>query len=184
MAGCSQLCRLTGAGIPAAETVLSCRDWRTGCRGRHESYHLGPAAAVQVLAAPTFRQMPCRCCTGLCRSQISPLPCRRCTGLCSSPPPVPALQVLAHRVQGPASPFATYITHLPIGIQGLPIFFPREAVAALQYPPLTSQVQRRCRFLLQFTTQSLQPLAGTSDDPFEGQVDANALGELQQTPQK
>ena len=87
-------------------------------------------------------------------------------------------------MQGPASPFATYITHLPVGIQGLPIFFPREAVAALQYPPLTSQVQRRCRFLLHFATQSLQPLAGTPGDPFEGQVDANALGELQQTPQK
>ncbi len=122
-------------------------------------------------------------CMGLCSSPLSSLPCNCCTGLCSSPTLITALQVLAHRVRGSASRFSTYITHLPVGIQGLPIFFPREAVAALQYPPLTSQVQRRCRFLLQFTAQSLQPLAGTSEDPFKGQVDANALGELQPTPQ-
>ncbi|GAB4816663.1 hypothetical protein N2152v2_003709 [Parachlorella kessleri] len=99
-----------------------------------------------------------------------------------------ALQVLAHRVQGEASPFATYIANLPMGVPGLPMFFTGEALAALQYPPLTEQarqgrgpgqgrVKKRCRWLLAFSQQVLGPLQGTPQDPFEGAtVDANALG--------
>lgn len=49
-------------------------------------------------------------------------------------------QVLAHRVAGDASPFAPYISQLPRGVPGLPMFFSGEAVEALQYPPLVEQV--------------------------------------------
>lgn len=39
------------------------------------------------------------------------------------------------------------------------------------------QVKKRCRWLLSFTQQTLQPISGTAADPFDGaEVDANALG--------
>lgn len=55
-----------------------------------------------------------------------------------------ALQLLAHRVQGPTSPFAPYIASLPLGFS-TPTFFSPQAVAAIQYPPVTMQVKRRGR---------------------------------------
>ena len=51
-----------------------------------------------------------------------------------------ALALLAQRLAGGASPFAAYIAALPVGVQGLPMFFPGDALAALQYPPVTEQV--------------------------------------------
>eukprot|EP00887_Chlorella_sp_A99_P000675 scaffold5.g675.t1 len=70
-----------------------------------------------------------------------------------------ALQVLAERVKGGASSFAPYVAALPVGVPGLPMFFHGPSLAALEYPPVTEQVQ------------------GTADDPFGGAaVDANALG--------
>lgn len=54
-------------------------------------------------------------------------------------------QVLAQRVRGGESRFAPYISHLPIGVAGLPMFFPREALQALEYPPVIEQVKKRCR---------------------------------------
>lgn len=57
------------------------------------------------------------------------------------------------------------------------MFFPPEEITALQYPPVTEQVKRRCRWLLGFTSDVLTPIRGTSADPFEGvEIDANALG--------
>ncbi|KAL4434341.1 hypothetical protein ABPG75_000782 [Micractinium tetrahymenae] len=88
-----------------------------------------------------------------------------------------ALQVVAHRLLGQASPYAAYVNNLPMGVAGLPIFFNGEALGTLQYPPVTEQVKKRCRWLLSFTQQVLGPLRGTDRDPFEGaEVDANALG--------
>ncbi|KAL4423246.1 hypothetical protein ABPG77_000038 [Micractinium sp. CCAP 211/92] len=88
-----------------------------------------------------------------------------------------ALQVVAHRLLGQASPFAPYINNLPMGVAGLPMFFNGEALGELQYPPVTEQVKKRCRWLLSFTQQVLGPLRGTDKDPFGGaEVDANALG--------
>jgi len=88
-----------------------------------------------------------------------------------------ALQLLAHRLQGDASPFEPYIANLPQGFPGLPMFFPPDAVQALSYPPVTEQVKRRCRWLLNFSKDVLAPLPGTQADPFEGvAIDANALG--------
>ncbi len=43
-----------------------------------------------------------------------------------------ALQLLAHRVLGDTSPFASYIDALPVGVPGLPIFFSGDAIDALQ----------------------------------------------------
>jgi len=53
---------------------------------------------------------------------------------------LPLVQVLAARIQGPDSPFAHYIANLPIGISGVPMFFPREALEAIEYPPVVEQV--------------------------------------------
>lgn len=57
-----------------------------------------------------------------------------------------ALQLLAHRVQGSTSPFASYISNLPVGVQGVPIFFPADAIQAINYPPVSAQVNKRCRY--------------------------------------
>ena len=57
------------------------------------------------------------------------------------------------------------------------MFFPPDAISALQYPPVTEQVKRRCRWLLGFANDVLTPLRGTPADPFqETNIDANALG--------
>jgi Rubisco LSMT substrate-binding/SET domain len=108
-----------------------------------------------------------------------------------------ALQLLAHRIRGSRSDsinyntdgktntrnnqindFAPYIAALPLGFPGLPMFFPPDAIAALEYPPVTEQVKRRCRWLLSFASESLAPIRGNeAQDPFEGvEIDANALG--------
>lgn len=87
------------------------------------------------------------------------------------------MQVLAHRVKGTDSPFSLYISNLPVGVSGVPMFFPRAALNALEYAPATHQVRMRCQWLLNFAQGALQPLPETPDDPFAGSViDANALG--------
>ncbi len=43
-----------------------------------------------------------------------------------------ALQLLVHRALGDASPFAAYVSALPVGVAGLPMFFSGEAIDALQ----------------------------------------------------
>ena len=48
-----------------------------------------------------------------------------------------SMQVLRERVLGPDSSFQPYISSLPVGVPGIPIFFSPEAVEVLgQYPPL------------------------------------------------
>ena len=85
--------------------------------------------------------------------------------------------MLAHRVKGPDSPFSLYISNLPVGVSGVPMFFPREALSAIEYAPVTQQVRMRCQWLLHFAQEGLQPLSGTPKDPFAGiSIDANALG--------
>lgn len=87
-------------------------------------------------------------------------------------------QVVAHRLQGQASPYAPYINNLPMAVPGLPMFYSGEALGALQYPPVTEQVKKRCRWLLTFSQQALAPVRGNEQaDPFEAaEVDANGLG--------
>jgi len=90
-----------------------------------------------------------------------------------------ALQLLQHRLRGGASAFAPYVSALPVGFPGLPIFFSRDAVDALTYPPVAEQVKKRGRWLAGFARDVLAPLRGTPDDPFGGAaIDVNALGAL------
>ncbi|KAJ4710065.1 Histone-lysine N-methyltransferase [Melia azedarach] len=71
-----------------------------------------------------------------------------------------------------------YISNLP-ETYSVPIFFQGEDIKNLQYAPLLYQVNKRCRFLLDFEKEvghalvSLKP----NDHPFEGQdVGASSLG--------
>ena len=49
------------------------------------------------------------------------------------------VQLLAERVAGTSLVFNAYIANLPIGVAGLPMFFPAQSIRALQYPPLIEQ---------------------------------------------
>jgi hypothetical protein len=71
---------------------------------------------------------------------------------------------------------------LPSVFRGVPTFFGAESVAALQYPPVSEQVKKRCRWLLTFAAGPLAKAAAAAPPageapPFGGaSVDANALG--------
>ncbi|KAK7358238.1 hypothetical protein VNO77_00164 [Canavalia gladiata] len=71
-----------------------------------------------------------------------------------------------------------YISNLP-QTYTVPIFFPGEDIKNLQYAPLLHQVNKRCRFLLDFEQEVKSTLASLTPDshPFGGQeVDASSLG--------
>lgn len=87
-----------------------------------------------------------------------------------------ALRLLAHRAAGEASPFAPYIGALPAGVPGLPMFFSKAGIDALQeYPPLHAQVLKRCAWLATFARDRLASLT-PGNDPFGGvSVDAGGL---------
>lgn len=87
-----------------------------------------------------------------------------------------ALQLLAQRVAGPDSMFATYVAMLPRGFDGVPMFFGKAGIDAIEYAPVSFQVKKRCKWLYDFS-QVLAKLPGTPADPFSGAVmDINALG--------
>lgn len=47
------------------------------------------------------------------------------------------LQVLQERILGSKSFFRHYISNLPVGVPGIPLFFSQNAIKALEeYPPL------------------------------------------------
>ncbi|KAB2624164.1 histone-lysine N-methyltransferase setd3 [Pyrus ussuriensis x Pyrus communis] len=71
-----------------------------------------------------------------------------------------------------------YISSLPETFN-IPIFFPGEDIKNLQYAPLLYQVNKRCRFLLDFEKEVKRALENlkSNDHPFGGQsVDASSLG--------
>ncbi|PKI54910.1 hypothetical protein CRG98_024692 [Punica granatum] len=71
-----------------------------------------------------------------------------------------------------------YISNLP-ETYSVPIFFQGEDIKNLQYAPLLYQVNKRCRFLLDFEQEVKQTLKDVSlkDHPFKGlDVDASSLG--------
>ncbi|RDY09876.1 Histone-lysine N-methyltransferase setd3 [Mucuna pruriens] len=71
-----------------------------------------------------------------------------------------------------------YISNLP-QTYTLPIFFPGEDIKNLHYAPLLHQVNKRCRFLLDFEQEVKRALVSLTPDkhPFGGQeVDASSLG--------
>lgn len=65
----------------------------------------------------------------------------RTSGRANCCPSCLCLQVLVQRIHGPDSPFAAYIANLPVGVSGVPMFYPREALEALEYPPVVEQVR-------------------------------------------
>ncbi|MEW5305232.1 MAG: hypothetical protein WDW36_007788 [Sanguina aurantia] len=88
-----------------------------------------------------------------------------------------ALKVLTQRAMGKHSAFTAYISHLPPSFPGIPLFFNREAVEAIDYPPVGGQVAKRGKWLSHFSSKVLAPLRGTIEDPYDGVViDMNALG--------
>lgn len=71
-----------------------------------------------------------------------------------------------------------YISNLPETFT-VPIFFPGEDIKNLQYAPLVYQVNKRCRFLLDFEKEVRQELEDVKlqNHPFGGrEVDASSLG--------
>ncbi|KAK1387056.1 histone-lysine N-methyltransferase setd3 [Heracleum sosnowskyi] len=71
-----------------------------------------------------------------------------------------------------------YISNLP-ETYTVPIFFPGEDIKNLQYAPLLYQVNKRCRFLLDFEKELERVLGNldSNDHPFGSQdVDASSLG--------
>jgi histone-lysine N-methyltransferase SETD3 len=80
------------------------------------------------------------------------------------------LVLLQHRLMREDSHFAAYVELLPQRFSS-PLFWPASAIEALQYPPLSEQVKRRCRFLARFASVEL-----ASADFSGARVDADALG--------
>ncbi|KAK7251644.1 hypothetical protein RIF29_35018 [Crotalaria pallida] len=71
-----------------------------------------------------------------------------------------------------------YISNLP-ETYSVPIFFPGEDIRNLQYAPLLHQVNKRCRFLLDFEQEVKRTLVNLTPDkhPFGGlEVHASSLG--------
>ncbi|KAF7133495.1 hypothetical protein RHSIM_Rhsim09G0090200 [Rhododendron simsii] len=88
-----------------------------------------------------------------------------------------SLKLLQERAKT-ASFWWPYISNLP-ETYSVPIFFPGEDIKNLQYAPLLHQVNKRCRFLLEFEKEVKQALENLKPDdhPFGGQdVDTSSLG--------
>ncbi|KAJ1280917.1 hypothetical protein BS78_04G268500 [Paspalum vaginatum] len=87
------------------------------------------------------------------------------------------LRLLQERAK-PDSFWWPYIANLPETFT-VPIFFPGDDIKNLQYAPLLHQVNKRCRFLLEFEKAVQQKLdtVALKDHPFCGQdVNSSSLG--------
>jgi len=87
------------------------------------------------------------------------------------------LRLLQERAK-PDSFWWPYIANLPETFT-VPIFFPGDDIKNLQYAPLLHQVNKRCRFLLEFEKEVRQKLdtVPLGDHPFYGQdVNSSSLG--------
>ncbi|KAF8775920.1 hypothetical protein HU200_004055 [Digitaria exilis] len=87
------------------------------------------------------------------------------------------LRLLQERAK-PDSFWWPYIANLPETFT-VPIFFPGDDIKNLQYAPLLHQVNKRCRFLLEFEKEVQQKLDSVplKDHPFYGQdVNSSSLG--------
>jgi hypothetical protein len=99
-----------------------------------------------------------------------------------------ALALLRERARGETSPWHSYIAALPAAFPGVPLFWRREAVDALDYPPVAGQVNKRGRWLHEYAAKHLVAPTSPSGDgsnstnppalaAFEGKpVDVGALG--------
>uniref|UniRef100_A0A0D9VKP2 SET domain-containing protein n=1 Tax=Leersia perrieri TaxID=77586 RepID=A0A0D9VKP2_9ORYZ len=87
------------------------------------------------------------------------------------------LRLLQERAQSDSF-WWPYIANLPETFT-VPIFFPGEDIKNLQYAPLLQQVNKRCRFLLEFENEVKHKLGSVplEDHPFCGQdVNSSSLG--------
>lgn len=81
------------------------------------------------------------------------------------------LVVLAERAKGARSSFEPYVKLLPTSYNGVPIFFGPNAIGALQYTPVITQITKRCKYFVDFANGPLAEVL------FENQkVDLNAAG--------
>eukprot|EP00201_Polytomella_parva_P005787 CAMPEP_0175080622 /NCGR_PEP_ID=MMETSP0052_2-20121109/25621_1 /TAXON_ID=51329 ORGANISM="Polytomella parva, Strain SAG 63-3" /NCGR_SAMPLE_ID=MMETSP0052_2 /ASSEMBLY_ACC=CAM_ASM_000194 /LENGTH=563 /DNA_ID=CAMNT_0016351365 /DNA_START=76 /DNA_END=1768 /DNA_ORIENTATION=+ len=88
-----------------------------------------------------------------------------------------ALKLLNQRSMGSESRYDTYIKNLPATFPGIPTFFGKDAIDAIDYPPVVRQIQKRGSWMFKFSRDVLARLPGTSLDVFGGTlVDINALG--------
>ena len=96
-----------------------------------------------------------------------------------------ALQLLAQRTRGAANEFDAYMQLLPARFTGVPLFYSAEAMKILgQYPPVSEQVNKRCRFLLSFTRDHLAR-AHVAAEVFCGQtIDSGSFGAPAEYPKK
>ena len=72
------------------------------------------------------------------------------------------VSVLVELLRGPSSPFAEYVDSLPRAYS-VPMFWTAPEVAALDYPPLVTQVQKRGRLLAKLGTEGYSVAAAPVD---------------------
>eukprot|EP00798_Chlamydomonas_sp_ICE-L_P020881 gene20881-27724_t len=71
---------------------------------------------------------------------------------------------------------STYISQLPVGVTGIPMFFSGECITAIEYPPVSEQIKKRCRWLFDFSKVLAKLPETPAADPYQGvAVDLNAL---------
>lgn len=91
-----------------------------------------------------------------------------------------AVNLLAERLAGQQSYFVPYISQLPIGFPGLPMFFNSQSIAALQYVPAINQIKFRNKWMISYVGEHLAPNSGdavAADHPLAFQtLDANVMG--------
>ncbi|KAJ7560900.1 hypothetical protein O6H91_03G005300 [Diphasiastrum complanatum] len=98
-------------------------------------------------------------------------------GLAQKVPVRLGLKLLAERAKE-GSFWWPYIRMLPQTFS-IPIFFSGQQINELHYPPVVQQVKKRCRFLLQFSTEvnkATENVLGENHPFQEQQVDASSLG--------
>jgi hypothetical protein len=68
-----------------------------------------------------------------------------------------ALKVLYERTLGEDSAFWPYIENLPVGFSGIPLFYTKNDIDALEYPPVSGQIVKRCRWVADYSNSAAVP---------------------------
>jgi len=80
-----------------------------------------------------------------------------------------AVKLIHERLKGQDGFFWPYIANLPVGFPGLPLFFESDAIRLIEYPSVSHQIIKRCKWLLQFSEKELK------SSPSFSNIDANAF---------
>ena len=87
------------------------------------------------------------------------------------------LGLLLERAKGDSSAYAPYIRSLPSSFDGVPLFYNKNEIDTIAYPPVVHQVVKRAKFLHQFAGAVLADLQEENFASFNGvTVDVNAIG--------